>query len=105
MTWIKKLRFLYVHIQCTSEPYCKVQILASNTVAGVAKTRSALQSATYVRTDIRARAKLYAPPHFVAGGGGGGIKTVQDNTEMRLHHSKILQTYINFGIAGYLIKS
>ena len=49
----------------------KFQVPASNTLGGVAQTRTVLKSVTnvrmYVRMYVRIRVKLYAPPHFVAG--------------------------------------
>ena len=54
---------LYAHVQCMSELNCKAQISASNTIGGVAETRTVLLSVTDVYTDKG----LYAPPHFVAG--------------------------------------
>ena len=51
-----------------SELHSKFQVPALNALGGVAGTRTVLKSVTDERMYVRTRVKLYAPPHFVAGG-------------------------------------
>ena len=62
-----KFCFLYAYVQCMSELRSKSQIYAPDTVRGVVKTRTVLQSVTDGHTYVQIRVKLYAPPYFVAG--------------------------------------